>query len=256
MKLIRPLLSTILVGYLILGLLLFIFQRNFLYFPSPEYNHQYPSQTFHNEGESIKLIVLNEGKEKAILYFGGNGEAVVNNASDFIKTFPNHTVYLVNYRGYGGSSGFPEEQSILSDALYIYDEIKAKYTGISVIGRSLGTGVATYIASNKNVDKMILITPYDSIENIAQSQYPIFPVSVLLKDKFDSLSRVNQIKARTLIILASHDRVIPVKNSTNLINAFPVAQVNVKTIANSGHNSLSGTKEYHEFLGEFLNSYF
>ena len=245
-------LSTLAMFYILFALLLFFFQRNFLYFPSSEYKHPYQTQIFHHDNESINVIVLNQGREKSILYFGGNAEAVVNNAADYIKNFPEHTIYLVNYRGYGGSSGSPDEQALYSDALAIYDQIKSKYQNVSVIGRSLGTGIATYIASKRNIEKMILITPFDSIENIAGSQYPMFPISFLLKDKFDSAGRVNEISAATLIVLAEHDKVIPLKNSMRLIDTFPASQISVITIRSSGHNSISEREKFHITLTEFM----
>lgn len=252
MRKILILFSTLVSIYIVLGLLLFIFQRNFLYFPTPKFNHPYHSQFFHHENESIEVIVLNKGQEKGILFFGGNGEAVVNSATDHIKDFPGHTIYLVNYRGYGGSTGSPEEQAIYSDALHIYDEIKTKHNSISVIGRSLGSGVATYIGSNRNVEKMVLITPYDSVESIAQSQFMIFPIALLLKDKFNSIERVDKIKAKTLILIAEQDKVIPLKNSMRLSNAFPPSQVTVKIIRDVGHDSLSGKEKFHILLRDFM----
>jgi len=146
-------LSTLAMFYIVSALLLFFFQRNFLYFSSPEYQHPWQTQKFHHDNESINVIVLNQGREKSILYFGGNAEAVVYNAADYIKDFPDHTIYLVNYRGYGGSSGSPDEQALYSDALYIYDQIKSKHHNVSVIGRSLGSGIATYIASKRSIKK-------------------------------------------------------------------------------------------------------
>jgi len=245
-------LSTLAMFYIVSALLLFFFQRNFLYFSSPEYQHPWQTQKFHHDNESINVIVLNQGREKSILYFGGNAEAVVYNAADYIKDFPDHTIYLVNYRGYGGSSGSPDEQALYSDALYIYDQIKSKHHNVSVIGRSLGSGIATYIASKRSIKKMILITPFDSIENIAGSLYPMFPISFLLKDKFNSAGRVNEITAPTLIVLAEHDNVIPLKNSMRLINTFPVSQISVKTIKNTGHNSISEREKFHIALKDFM----
>ena len=229
-----------------------MYQRDVLYYPSPQYNHHYQSKTFHNENETIEVIVLNEGKENGIIYFGGNGESIVHSAPDHLKNFPQHTVYLVNYRGYGGSSGTPDEQGIYSDALHIYDQLKPQHKTISVIGRSLGSGVATYIGSKREINKMGLITPYDSIESIAKFHYPIFPTSLLITDKYDSIGRIKNIKAKTLIILAENDSIIPLENSERLINKFPPQQIKVEVIKNSGHNNLSRTKKYHALLKDFM----
>ncbi len=249
---IRRILLMLGIFYVSFTLLLFIFQRDLLYFPTPKSDHPYQSQIFHNEGESIDVIVLNKEQGRAILFFGGNGESVVYNASDYLNNFTNHAIYLVNYRRYGGSSGYPEEQALYSDALHIYDTIKNKHDSISVIGRSLGTGIATYVASKRDVEKMVLITPYDSIENLAKSKYPIFPVSLLLQDKYDSLSRVKNIQSQTLILLAEHDNVVPLKHSVNLIKAFPASVVTAKIIKGTGHNSISNKLEFHALLGSFM----
>ena len=246
------LLFSLSIVYLLLCLSLFIFQRDLIYFPAKKYPHNYDSQLFYIDGENIEVIILNKGKKKGVLYFGGNAESVLHSADYYIKDLPDATVYLVNYRGYGGSSGVPKESILYSDALHIYDHIKEKHRNISVIGRSLGSGVATYLSANRDIDKMLLITPFDSIENVAKSLYPIFPISLLLRDKFDSIGRVKSITATTLILLAQYDKVIPFKNSKQLINAFPKSQIKVNIIKDSGHNNLSMNSDYHILLSEFM----
>ena len=111
----------ILLIYLIAGAVLFFFQRKLLYFPTGKIPHAYETLTLENENETLKVIVLNSGREQALLYFGGNAETVVYNAAEFITAFPLHTVYLLNYRGYGGSSGQPTEAGIFACALALFD---------------------------------------------------------------------------------------------------------------------------------------
>ncbi len=216
--------------YLLVGLLLFLFQRKFLYFPTARIDHPYARLSVENGGEATEVIVLNPGKEKAILYFGGNGESVVYNGEDFLRIFPGHTVYLVNYRGYGGSSGSPGEQGLYSDALHIFEQLKEDHSTVSVIGRSMGSGIATFLAANREVEKLALVTPFDSMQSIAQGKMPIYPMHLLLRDKYDSLGRVGSIKAKTLLIIAGKDEIIPRKNSMRLANAFPRSQVSVETV--------------------------
>ncbi len=172
--------------YLCIGLWLFVFQRQLLYFPSPKIKHVDNIEIFNNENQSIEVIVLNKKITNALLYFGGNAESVANSVQNFSNIFPAHAVYLVNYRGYGGSSGKPEEQALYSDANYILSQIKQEHSTVTVMGRSLGSGVATFLAANNKIDKLILVTPYDSIQNIAQCRFPIYPMAILLKDKYDS----------------------------------------------------------------------
>lgn len=240
------------VAYLSIGFLLYISQRSFLYYPTPAISHNFDTMIIDNEGESINVILVNKNQTKAILYFGGNGEAVVVNAPILANVFPGYAIYLVNYRGYGGSTGSPEEKGIYSDALSIFDKIKTKHSEISIMGRSLGTGVATYLAARREIGKLVLITPFDSIQNVAKHRFPIYPIRMLLKDKYDSLSRVKAIKAETLVLIAENDEVIGFKHTNNLVKAFPASQITVKTIHNTGHNTLSETDQYYQILKSFL----
>ncbi len=131
--------------------------------------------------------------------------------------------------------------------------VKQKHQNISVIGRSLGSGVAIYLASKRSLHKIALITPYDSIKSLGQSKFIIFPVFLLLKDKFDSLNRVKHFKAETIALLAENDEVIPYEHSQRLINAFPPEQITAITIKNSGHNDISYKEEYYQHLSNFFN---
>ena len=100
---------------------------------------------------------------------------------------------------------------------------------------------------------MILVSPYDSIKSIAQNRFPIYPIFLLLKDKYDSISRVIDIKAKTMILIAENDQVIPKKHSIRLINKFPSKQITKKIILDSGHNDISLKKEYYKHLKDFLD---
>jgi len=225
-----------------------------LYFPTEKVNHNYDRESFNNENEYIDVVVLNKGKKKAILYFGGNGESVICNANDFLTALPSYTVYLLNYRGYGGSTGKPEEQAIYSDALCLFDRVQKYHLNISVIGRSLGSGVATFLATKRTIEKLALVTPYDSMESVAQNRLLIYPMVLLLKDKYDSLSRVKYIKVKTLAIIAENDKVIPRKHSVRLVKEFPSTQISVKIINGVGHNDLSDKKEYYNYLRNFFEN--
>ena len=239
-------------AYLAFGALLFSYQRDFLYSPAPAIAHKYTEIDFSNEGETLKMVVLNRGKSSAILYFGGNSESVEHNIDDFLRAFPNVSVYLPKYRGYGGSTGKPTEAGLYSDALFVYDQLKSKHKNISVIGRSLGSAVATFVASKRAVEKLVLITPFDSIKNIAQASYPIYPMSLMLKDKYDSAARAGSIKAKTLLLVAENDRLITRSYSDRLLEAFSESVARQVVIKNTGHNSISMGDNYFLVLSEFL----
>jgi len=252
MRVVKSIGTILLLVYLGIGLFLYLKQRSFLYFPTPNINVQYPSMTLKNDGENINVFVLNEGHKNAILYFGGNAESMAESTGYIEAQFPTFTVYLMDYRGYGASTGEASEKALYSDALKLYDTVASKYQKICIGGRSLGSGVATYVASKREVSKLALITPFDSILSVAEGRYPMYPVSLLLKDSYDSESRAKNIKAKTFIVMAEYDKVIPRKNTQNLINAFDATQVEVVTIKNRGHIDVSSDARYYKIMQDFI----
>ena len=243
----------ILFAYLGGGAYLYVNQNNILYFPKTEITKDYTNIAMQNEKESINIIVLNEGHENAILYFGGNAEYMAMSANYIAKQFPNFTCYLMDYRGYGMSTGVATERGLYSDALKLYDRIKDKHNRISTGGRSLGSGVATYVASKRKVSKLALITPFDSIVSVAQDRYPMYPAKILLQDnQYDSMSRVEDIFAETFIVMAENDNVIPRKNTQNLINAFKGKKLQVDIIENRGHGDISDDERYYKIMQDFI----
>jgi fermentation-respiration switch protein FrsA (DUF1100 family) len=236
--------------------LMYVSQRKAIYYPTPEVQAaEATAFRLESDGETLKIwrLVNGDGQD-AIIYFGGNAEDVAGNISDFRYIFPAHDVYLVNYRGYGGSTGSPSEAAIYRDALAVFDEIRSRHTNISVIGRSLGSGVATYLAAVRDIDRLALITPFDSIENVARKALPLLPVSLLLKDKFDSIGRVTDIVAPVLVLTAEHDDIIPSRHSAALVRAFPKSQVTVEIIPDTGHNTISLSPRYASILSAYLTS--
>lgn len=240
--------------YLLLTGLLFIFQRSLLYFPTPNYKHNHEVLEIENDSERINIIKLNAGNDRALIYFGGNAEAVIANAQEFGLRFPTTTIYLVNYRGYGSSTGKPTESGLFSDALAIFDSINTSHNHISVIGRSLGSGVAMYLAAHRPADRLALVTPFDSIVAVAKNQFPIFPISLLIKDKFDSISLSPKVDAPVLIIAGQKDTIIPLQHSERLYQSFAENQASMTVIKQAGHNNISLFDAYFESLSRFLNA--
>lgn len=243
----------ILLVYVGMGLYLYLNQKNLLYYPSSYITKNYTNMTMENGGESINVIVANEGNKNAIIYFGGNAEAMAITAEDISRRFPGFTLYLMEYRGYGRSSGESSEQGQYSDALKLYDTVRQRHEEISIGGRSLGAGIAIYVAAHKEVKNLALITPYDSIVNVGQKQFPIYPVDLLLKDKYNVIPYVKDINSKTLVIIAEQDKVIPKVNTQNLINAFDTQELEVVVIKDRGHNDLSLDDKYYKTLQDFVN---
>lgn len=232
---------------------LYLAQRSFIYFPVPESrNVQAEDLRLENGDATLQVWQMGPGRQDAIIYFGGNAEEVAMNVPDFARLFPEHAVYLVNYRGYGASSGKPSEAALYDDALRVYEHVSERHDEVSVIGRSLGSGVATWLATNRPTERLVLVTAFDSIARIAQSSFPIFPVSLLLKDRYDSVSRAGRIRAPTLILIAERDEFIPLRSSEALAAAIDPQLVSVRVIEGATHNTISNFPEYVRALGEFF----
>lgn len=246
--------ALILVVYVFACLLLYLGQRKLMYFPVAGISAKSaPSTIIENAGERLRVFTLgSDTSPHAILYFGGNAEDVAANIPEFSKVFSDHAVYLVNYRGYSGSSGQPSEAGLYQDALAVYDQLATRHEQIMLIGRSLGSGVAVYLASQRRLGKLVLVAPYDSVENLAKRSFPWLPVTWLLKDKYPSIDRVSDIQIPTLVLLAEHDEVVPRQSSEQLISAFDQKHVTVKVIANSTHNSIAAYSEYAQLIKRFF----
>lgn len=242
----------LLVAYLMAGLLLFFKQRDLLYFPTAE-SHTTQAQALWLDSDHNRLKIWKiNNHQRAVIYFGGNAEAVEANITQFKELLPGYSIYLVNYRGYGGSSGSPSEQALFADALAVFDSISHQHGTVSVIGRSLGTGVALYLANQRPVDRVVLITPYDSIVNVAKSHYPSYPVGWFLKDRFDSIQHSQGLTQPTLVLTAANDQIIPAKNSQNLIAHLQQAPLQQVSIAASNHNDISLHAEYAAAITRFM----
>lgn len=234
---------------------LYLFQDRMIYFRVPEVDRPGRHAVRIPSGSaSIKVWVLHEGREPAVIYFGGNAEDVGASLPAFEALFPDHAVYLVNYRGYGGSTGNPSEAALTKDALAVYDWAISRHPHIAVMGRSLGSGVAAALAASRPVDRLILVTPFDSLANVAAGILPMFPVSWLLRDRYESAQRIGKVQAPILALVAEDDEVISRARSDALIAAIPERWRHVELIRGATHNDIERFAAYRESIQRFMAS--
>lgn len=239
--------------YLTLCAALFVFQRALIYFPQPRaVGGAETLLTLSVADAQVLVSVRPHAGSKALIYFGGNAEDVSRNLAEFAQAFPEHALYLLHYRGFGGSGGAPSEEAIARDALTLFDAVYSHHAHVAVVGRSLGSGVAVRLASQRPAARLVLITPYNSLEELAVRQYPIFPVKWLLKDKFQSWKYAAHITVPTLLLRAEHDEVIARSSTEQLYRHFAPGVATLKVIAGAGHNSLSDSPDYLKLLGDAL----
>jgi len=189
-----------------------------------------------------------------LIYFGGNAEEVTEWAFG-ASTSGARALLLVNYRGYGESGGSPSEKAIVSDALEVFDWA-AKRTDvdasrIGLVGCSLGSGVAVQVASKRPVKAVVLVSPYDSIADVAASHYPLLPVRWLVRHPFDSASLASAIKAPALIVFGTADRTIAPSHSKRLASLWGGPH-EALALAGLDHNDIRGP-EYESAVRGFLD---
>ena len=240
--------------YLGLCLLMFATQRSQMYFPVRESAAPGATARFFTLGDArIKVWAVERPGQAALVYFGGNAEDVGGSVSRFAALLPDHSLYFVNYRGYGGSSGEPSESALCSDAVALYDELRPRHRAISVLGRSLGSGVAMCLASEREVDRLVLVTPFDSLAAVARAHYGWLPVGLLMLDRFDSARRAPKVRAGTLVVIAEGDEIIPRARSDALVAALP-SPPRVVVLEGAGHNDIDLDPRYFEELAKFLGA--
>ena len=236
-------LGSMLLVYAALCAVLYAVQRSLLYFPQPA-RANVPSFQLLVPGAELQVSVRPHSGPSAVIYFGGNAEDVSSGLAELATTFPEHAVYAMHYRGYGRSTGKPAEAALHSDATALFDSVAREHSEITVIGRSLGSGVAIRLAAGRPVSRLVLVAPYDSVEAVAAQQYSLFPVRWLILDRFDSSSVAPTIRAPTTVILAERDEVIRRERSDALVARFAPGVAQVVVIAGAGHNTLDGRPDF------------
>ena len=244
------LLALIAAAYAGICLLLFFYQRSLIYFPQPASRAAgADTMELHPDGARVLVTTRRLQTPKAVIYFGGNAEDVAYSLPLLAEAFPGQALYLMNYRGYGGSSGTPSETALVADALMLFDQVAAEHASITVIGRSLGSGLAVHLASLRpKVARLVLVTPYNSIQELAAKQFPYVPVRWILQDKFESWRYAEKVAVPTLLVAAERDEVIPASSTEALLGHFGKGVATLAVVPGVGHNDISNAPVYLRLL--------
>lgn len=188
-----------------------------------------------------------------VIYFGGNAEEV-SHLSEYKTYFPNTVMALINYRSFGLSQGIISEKTMFSDALEVYDKLIANpevdANKVIVIGRSIGTGVATYVSSQRKTNATVLITPYENMIDVAFEKYPFVPISLLIKHRFESDTYAPNISSPMLALISANDQVIPKHHAYKLKEAWKGKTEALEVIED--HNSIMDNEEVWKKIEEFV----
>ena len=216
---------TLIFFYILLIIVVFFFQRNILYHPSV---NNYLKDNLGTEPSKIeKVKVTTEDKIdlngwfynkdiekfKTIVFFHGNAGSLKNRTYK-LNHFKDLDVnfLIIAWRGFSGNMGKPNEMGLYEDARSAIRWLNMKGIqdkNIILYGESLGTAIAVEIAQNKKYAGIILESPFTSMVNMGKKYYPFFPVSFLLKDKFESFKKINKISIPVLIMHGKVDKIVP-----------------------------------------------
>jgi uncharacterized protein len=264
------------VGMVGLSALLYILQGRLLFHPQalPEQNQ---TSLMKLDGAEVLTLPFTEGNKTQerrgwlvwpaatakpetatttlILYFGGNGDELSWMALE--PKLPRNAAWaFINYRGYGASDGSPSEATLFEDALNEYDYFTKtrgfKPEKVLLIGRSLGTGVATHLASQRAVANVLLITPYDSIAAVGARHFPWLPVKLFLQHRFDSLALAPKLNKPVTMLVATHDRTIPRPHSQALYDAW--AGPKQWYLLEAEHNNILDLPETWQIIERFISA--
>ncbi len=222
MTALKWILVLVVLGYVGLLALMYVFQRALMYFPDPARilpaaaGLPQAEEVSLTSGDGEKLIawhVRPRGDKPVVIYFQGNAEGLAARVGRFTWLTADGTgLVALCYRGYGGSTGKPSEFGLILDAEAAYEFVAARYPAkrIIVFGESLGTGVATALAAEREIGGLILDAPFTSIADVGAAAYPFAPVRWLIKDAFRSDERIVRVKAPLLVLHGEHDRIVPI----------------------------------------------
>jgi fermentation-respiration switch protein FrsA (DUF1100 family) len=250
MTVLKWIVAFVAVGYLGGVVVMFFAQRAFIY-PVPQDFRTAPAAAGFEVAEEALLTAADGEKvivwhvppradRAVVLYFHGNGDSLAGLAGRFREITQDGTgLVALSYRGYAGSSGRPTERGLLLDAEAAYAFASARYDAkrIVVWGFSLGSGVATALAADHPIGKLVLEAPFTSLTDVAAAAFPFLPVRWLIADQFRSDQCIARVRAPLLIMHGTQDITISIELSRRLV-ALANQPKQFVAFPKGGHNDL------------------
>lgn len=258
----KMLFSIFLIGFVIVTMLIYFFQHRILFLPEvllPD--HQFEFEGEYEEinyatpsGYKINALHFKSENPKGIVFFSHGNAGSLKSWGYVAELFlPHHYDLLIyDYRGYGKSGGKPTEANLYADANLIYEELTKSFdeNEIIIYGRSIGTGIASYVAQNHNPKHLILESPYYNITDLAKKIFPFIP-SILIKYKLKNNEMLPDVKAPITIFHGTFDEVIYFGSSMKLEKLLKDGDKLIP-IVGGHHNDLANFEEYHKQLADIL----
>lgn len=192
-----------------------------LVYPAPPPSAPWGSLVVQRPDITLHGWIVHPEADDAWVVFGGNGLAL-SPVGDQWRDCTTRAIYLMPYRGYEGQAGSPSEKALVDDGIALVMQVQKTHRHVGIIGISLGTGVATQVAVRAHPDKLLLVTPYDRLDRVAQDHFWFLPVRWIMKNTYDSAGAAAQLSGVPVAILqADQDEVIPAARTQALVAALP-----------------------------------
>lgn len=255
----------VLVLYIVVSVVLYLVQDYFFFRPEKlpkEFQFYYDNQETEEYNIEMKdgaiingLHFKSTNPRGVVFYLKGNSKSIKGwgkFAVDFTRH--NYDVIMVDYRGFGKSTGRRSQKAIKRDMQLVYNQIREKVAEKYIIlyGRSLGSGFATKLASMNKPRMLILDAPYYSLSKVAKKYIPFMPLSLLIKFPMPTYKWLKYVSCPIHIIHGTDDRLIPYKSSVNLSKINPKTTT-LHTVIGGGHKDLNTFESYHKMLDEIIN---
>jgi uncharacterized protein len=253
----------ILGGLVLLFLAIYFLQDLFIFKPEklhPDFQFRYDSPFRELNFDVEKGVRINglhffrENPVGLILYFHGNSRSIkgwARYARDFYRY--NYDVVLVDYRGFGKSTGKRGEAEMLTDMQFVYNRLKEQYTEqhLIVYGRSLGSGFAARLAADNHPRYLILDAPYYNFRKVIERFIPFLPVRYVLRYHLRTDKWIPRVQCPVYILHGTKDWLIPIRHSEQLQKLNP-RKITLIRIHGGRHNNLPKFSEYHNFIRDIL----
>ncbi len=250
-------------GIVVLSILAYLLQEKFIFKPEKlkqDFVYKYDApfeELFFDVEPGVRINGLHfkvENPLGLILYFHGNSRSIkgwAKYARDFYRY--NYDVVLVDYRGFGKSTGKRNEKAMLNDMQFVYNSLLTRFPEhhLIIYGRSLGSGFACKIASENKPRYLILDAPYFSFKKTIERFLPILPVKYVLRYHLRTDKWIKHVNCHTYILHGTRDWLIPISNSEKL-QALNPRMITLIRIQGGGHNNLTSFPEYHNFVRDIL----
>lgn len=248
-------LGILLIFYISFGIIITILQENVVYHPNNQSFMECPAfkDSKKIEYKGTRMYVKDTTKPTVVLYHGNAGSACDRSFYADIFTQSNYGYIIVEYAGYSNDIKKPSHELIKKDVQNVISYIdENKITKVVVLGESIGTGVAAYHVSQKPPQKLILLSPFTTLADIASNTFWFYPTKFMVDNAFDNIKALNNFNGKILIIHGNKDEVIPYKLGVKLFNTLDLNN-KFTTINGGGHNDLFTYPETYSAISDFLN---